>query len=84
MARLSGFPTAFNILICAGFEKYQNASPDSFRKDFTHLPILLFQRNEGMAKLHAATVEDQSKELGWQYAQRGTICTARVVKSVFD
>src|ERR1039458_7594446 len=26
------------------------ASPDSFRKDFTHLPILLFQRNEGMAK----------------------------------
>src|ERR1035437_8691458 len=28
------------------------ASPDSFRKDFTHLPILLFQRNEGMAKPH--------------------------------
>jgi hypothetical protein len=27
------------------------ASPDSFRKDFTHLPILLFQRNEGMAKV---------------------------------
>jgi hypothetical protein len=27
------------------------ASPDSFRKDFTHLPILLFQRNEGMAKI---------------------------------
>jgi hypothetical protein len=28
------------------------ASPDSFRKDFTHLPILLFQRNEGMAKVY--------------------------------
>jgi hypothetical protein len=50
MARLSGFPTAFNILICAGFENIKMASPDSFRKDFTHLPILLFQRNEGMAK----------------------------------
>jgi hypothetical protein len=32
------------------------ASPDSFRKDFTHLPILLFQRNEGMAKMcHSTT-----------------------------
>jgi hypothetical protein len=31
------------------------ASPDSFRKDFTHLPILLFQRNEGMAKRRGST-----------------------------
>ena len=31
------------------------ASPDSFRKDFTHLPILLFQRNEGMAKSRGTT-----------------------------
>jgi hypothetical protein len=50
MARLSGFPTAFNILICAGFEKYQNGQSRFFSQDFTHLPILLFQRNEGMAK----------------------------------
>src|SRR5450756_834037 len=37
------------------------ASPDSFRKDFTHLPILLFQRNEGMAKyavLYISTYPD--------------------------
>src|SRR5665811_1660737 len=33
------------------------ASPDSFRKDFTHLPILLFQRNEGMAKVPKSALD---------------------------
>ena len=37
------------------------ASPDSFRKDFTHLPILLFQRNEGMAKPYTPNSNGKNK-----------------------
>jgi hypothetical protein len=38
MARLSGFPTAFNILICAGFEKYQNGQSRFFSQRFYTSP----------------------------------------------
>src|SRR5277367_4222205 len=46
--RLFGSPAGFKFAIGASFKKLQS---DSFQNDFAPHPILLFQKNEGMAEV---------------------------------